>query len=554
MDPGSRTSDVLTRAGLILTATGVLSTATVRYVTDESNDTVLAWGFLLYLGLLLLATPRRQHRRAPLIALLTFTGVYLSDILTATPLERTGLGLYVIAAVLAYRISPVRFRALAVAAFALWTPALRFFGPDPFTGAYPVSVAIASVLALFFLVAVLLAPGASDEEERVRRIGLGLLAVACVDRISERHFVVATANGIAPDDVWALVVILVLPILLVAKLRRPTRDALATGIALGTYVLVGLALILGKGYHVDTVAVTHRATQIVLEGHDPYHGFDSAEALRHFGLDPALGTSLQDGTELRSFNYPALAFLVPAPFVAAGLTDIRFLYLGEIVAFLLVLVRQVRVPWRPLVTAAVVGNAVIVRQNVLAGVDPLWAILTAFAFLFFGRRTWSPILLGLAAAARQPAWFFIPFYLVLAWRSEGRRAALRRTALIAVAGGLPNLPFFLLSPGDFLAGIVAPMVGALEPYGVGLIRFAMDGGLPLFPRGVYGVLAVVAMLLLLGVCWRRWRELPTAPVVFASVILWFAWRSLQNYFSFAGVFAMVGVDEVVIEDAPTVPT
>jgi hypothetical protein len=92
------------------------------------------------------------------------------------------------------------------------------------------------------------------------------------------------------------------------------------------------------------------------------------------------------------------------------------------------------------------------------------------------------------------------------------------------------------------------MVAPLEPYGVGLIRFAMDGVMPLLPRGVYGALSAVVMAGLLWLFWRRWRDLPAGAVVFASVILWFAWRSLQNYFSFAGVLAMVGLDDVVAGD------
>ena len=547
-------SDVLTRAGLILTATGVVSAATSRQALDQSDDLVLAWGFVLYLALILIAVPRRQHRYAPLAGLAAFAVMYLGTDFTAGSIQDLGLALYVAAGALAYLVSPARFRALTVAAFALWTPAIRLFGPDPLAGGYPAWVAAATVAALFFLVAVLLVRDPPDDDERLRQIGLGLVAVACVARITERHLVVSSPGFIAPDDLWSLVVIAVLPILAVTKIRRPTRDALTTGIALGAYVLVAVALLLGKGYHVDTVVVEHRATEIFLSGHDPYTDLDIPEALRSFGLDPALATHLEDGSELHTFNYPALSFLVPAPFIAAGLQDIRFLYLGEIVVFVLVLIRQVRVPWRPLVTAAVVGNAVIARQNVLAGVDPLWAILLTFAFLFIGRRVLSPVLLGLACAVRQPAWFFVPFYAVIIWRRDGRSAALRRLGVAAIAGLLPNLPFLVASPGDFLAGVLAPIIGSLEPYGVGLIRFSIDGVLPLLPRGVYGALSLAVMAGLLWLLWRKWRHIPNGALVFASVGLWFAWRSLQNYFSFVGILAMAGDDSIVaVEPAPEPP-
>ena len=530
----------------------MVSASSVRHAIDEGGDIVFAYGFLLYLLLILAAVPRRPIRYASLLAFGAFAAMYLTA--TADPnVFDPGLSLYVAAAALAYLITPARYRTLTVAAFASWTPALRFFSGDPFVGDYPISNAIAGILALFFLVVLLVVRDDVLNEERIRRIGLGLLAVATFARISERHYVVSSPGVVAPDDLWALVVVAVLPILAIAKIRPSVRDALATGVSLGAYVLVGTVLILGKPYHVDSVAVVHRAADIIVAGHDPYTDLDVVESLRHFGLDPALATHLEDGSDVTTYNYPALSFLVPAPFVALGLRDIRFVYLAEIVALSLLLIREVRVPWRPLVTAAIVGNSIIIRQNVLAGVDPLWAILTVLAFLFIARRWSSPILVGLACATRQPAWFFVPFYVVAVWKREGRREALRRVGIVAIAGVLPNVPFFVASPSAFVGGVLMPTLGPLEPYGVGLIRFAIDGEIPLLARGAYGALSVAVLAGLLIVLWRAWRRLPNGTLVFPSTILWFAWRSLQNYFSFAGVFAMAG-DEAIVAGEPDVVT
>ena len=78
-------SDTITRAGLILTATGVISAATVLHAIDEGGDIVFAWGFLLYLVLILIAIPRRQLRIAPLVTFAAFAAMYL----TATGSVRT---------------------------------------------------------------------------------------------------------------------------------------------------------------------------------------------------------------------------------------------------------------------------------------------------------------------------------------------------------------------------------------------------------------------------------------------------------------------------------
>lgn len=538
----------IVRSGVILTATGVVSAATARYAIDASTgDVVVGFGFLLYLTLIFLAAPRRPVRFASQLAFAAFAAIYLSGAVS-NGVDAFGTVLYVAAGGLAYAVTQRLYRPLAVAAFALWTPAFRLFGPDPLGGFYPVTVALAAVLALFFLVATLVTRAPKEPDEHVRRIGLGLLAVACVALISERHFVVASPGAIAPDDLWALVVIAVLPILAIARLRPQIRDALATGVALGAYVLVGIAFIAGKPYHVDSVTVVHRAAQLLLQGQDPYSVLDIPEALRHFGLAPELVTNLQDGSAVHTLNYPALSFLVLAPFIALGLQDIRPIYLVEILVLVLIVIRRARVPWRPLVAAAVVGNAVIARQNVLAGVDPLWAILTVFAFLFMGRRWLSPICMGLAAAVRQPAWFFVPFFVLTVWKRDGRREAFRRGGIAAAAALLPNLPFIIAAPDDFFAGVLAPILGPLEPYGVGLIRFSLDGLVPFLPRGAYAVLSLVALASLLVLLWRAWRRFPNGALTFPNGVLWFAWRSLQNYFGFAGLFAMLGDEEIITGD------
>jgi hypothetical protein len=541
-------SNALLRAALVLTATGIVSAASVRHAIDEAGtDFPFAIGYAFYLALILIATPRQPPRWAPIVGFVLVAVTYGLAIITLEG-NAIAIALYIAAAYLGYLATPPAFRPLTVAAFALWTPALRFFGPDPTEGRFPPLLALASVLALFSLVSALVDRTARDPDERLRRIGLGLLAVACVATVVERHLVVGS-SGVAPDDLMALVVVGVLPLLAVTRLRPVTRDALATGLALAVFVLTAVALLSGKGYHVDSVTVPHRAAELLLAGQNPYRTFDLPEALAEFGLDPQLVTHYEDGSVLRSLNYPAMNFLIVAPFVAVGLTDIRWIYVGEIVLMVLVLLRHVRIPWRPLVAAGAVGNTIIVRQNILAGVDPTWALLVMLAWIFVESRLLSPIAVGLAVASRQPAWFIAPFYVIAIWKRSGRGEAMRRSAIIVMAALLPNLPFIVDAPQEFFDGISAPMLGALAPYGVGFVRLGIDGPLPLLPRAVYGGLSAISFVVLAAVLWRQWRRIPIGAVVFPFVPLYFAWRSLQNYFGSVPLLAMAADDEILVSTA-----
>jgi hypothetical protein len=541
-------SSTLLRAALALTATGIVSAASIRHVLEEGGtDFAFAIAYAFYLSLILIATPRHPPRWSPVLAFGFAAITYAVAIVTLNG-NAFAVGLYLLAALLGYIATPAVFRPLTVAAFALWTPAIRFFGPEPLAGAFPPMLAFASVLSLINLVVALLDRSARDPDERLRRIGLGLLAVATVATVVERHLVVESIV-IAPDDVMALVVVGVLPLLAVAKLHPSARDALATSLALATFVLAAMALLLGKGYHVDAVTVPHVAAQQLLAGHDPYSTFDLPAALAQFGMDPQLVTHYEDGSVVRSLNYPALNFLLVTPFIALGVTDIRWIYLAEILALVLILLRKVRIPWRPLVSAGVVGNTVIVRQNILAGVDPTWWALLTIAWIFVESRWLSPIAVGLAMASRQPAWFAAPFYVVGIWKRNGRAEAIRRAAIVLVAALVPNLPFMIDNPAAFFDGVGAPMLGALAPSGVGFVRIGLDGPFPLLPRAVFGGLAAISFITMLAVLWRFWRRVPIGALIFPFVPLYLAWRSLQNYFGSIPLLAMAGDDELLVGSA-----
>jgi uncharacterized membrane protein len=234
-------------------------------------------------------------------------------------------------------------------------------------------------------------------------------------------------------------------------------------------------------------------------------------------------------------------------------TDIRWIYLAEILALVLILLRKVRIPWRPLVSAGVVGNTVILRQNILAGVDPTWWALLAIAWIFVESRWLSPIAVGLAVASRQPAWFAAPFYALAVWKRSGRAEALRRTAIIGVVALVPNLPFMIDNPAAFFDGVGAPMTGALPAYGVGLVRLSLDGPFPLLPRAVYGALSAVSFVALAAVLWRFWRSVRIGALIFPFVPLYLAWRSLQNYFAAIPLLAMAGDDELTVGTAAERP-
>ncbi|TMF61889.1 MAG: hypothetical protein E6I20_12665, partial [Chloroflexi bacterium] len=196
----------LVRVSLALVATGIVAAASLRpALSDVGPDVPFAVAFLSFIVLLLIAAAAEPPRWSLALAFALAALTYAVTVL-ANGGAIVGIGAYVVAGLAAYRASPPRSRPLAVAIFALWIPAIRLLGPDPLAGAFPSLLAGASVVALAAGAAAVLDPRAVEADERTRRAGLAILAIAAVGAVVQRHLVVAS-SALAPDDLLAITVV-----------------------------------------------------------------------------------------------------------------------------------------------------------------------------------------------------------------------------------------------------------------------------------------------------------------------------------------------------------
>ena len=317
------------------------------------------------------------------------------------------------------------------------------------------------------------------------------------------------------------------------ELRGAVAVVAAAAVAL--YIVVAASIIGAAPYHSDAVVAAHAAAERLLAGKHPYEGFDLVAELGRFGLPETFATPLEDGTRLRSLQYPALAFVVPAPFVALGLRDLRVLYAAEILLAFALVLWLVPAGWRAVALVCCVGNAAILDQFVGAGADPLWAVLVLAAWAFRHGRS-GAIFLGLALATRQTAWLVAPFAVAWAWQRSGPREAALRAAVAAAVALLIHVPFLVGAPLAVLRGVTDPVLQPLEPWGIGPAKLAASGVGPLLPRAAYLALALAAYLALFAAfAARRLR----GAVSLALLPLWLSWRALLSYFAFAPLFMLI---------------
>jgi uncharacterized membrane protein len=113
---------------------------------------------------------------------------------------------------------------------------------------------------------------------------------------------------------------------------------------------------------------------------------------------------------------------------------------------------------------------------------------------------------------------------------------------------IANLPFIVMDPKAWIAGVSAPVADPMFPRGAGLIFLTLNGLLQLWPPLVYTGLELAAFAVCVAVAWRTRRSSPELGMVLALLPLFFAYRSLFSYFFLLPLFAFASLVRMPLGD------
>jgi len=231
------------------------------------------------------------------------------------------------------------------------------------------------------------------------------------------------------------------------------------------------------------------------------------------------------------FNYPGGAILIGLVAWAVGVRDLVGLFLAAVFVASYLVYRSADRRIRLAVALLLIGDAPLLLDSAVGATDVLYALILVIYWQVRERALAAGLLLGLAMATRQQAWFFAPFLIYLGWRTGGWRDVKLRLLPALLVFALCNLPFILLNPGDWLAGVLGPMRDPLFAEGVGVI--AVPIALlkqQLGPPMLYAGFELVAYGLAFRLFMRRCLTAPGLAMLLPLLPLAFAWRSLHTYF------------------------
>ena len=255
----------------------------------------------------------------------------------------------------------------------------------------------------------------------------------------------------------------------------------------------------------------------------------------------AIQTPSQVPPEIESrVCYPAGSFLLAAPLVFLGISDIRIVYA---IFFLAGLVYAVWIipKTKRLLFIGVAFISLELWNSIFSGgeMGNLYFPFLLIAWLALNRNLWvSVICMGIAITTKQTAWFFLPFYLILLFKTHGTKKLLAGTSVIAAIFVVTNLPFALGDLRLWFASITSPMTDLMFPNGMGLITLVASGVVKLRSSLPFTALEAIAFIAAIVWYFKYCRRYPQTGLILAVFPLFFAWRSIFPYFFYVDLIAL----------------
>ena len=262
----------------------------------------------------------------------------------------------------------------------------------------------------------------------------------------------------------------------------------------------------GAFNYTDSTALTVQAVENLLDGKNPYAHPNILTAFLKYGSsynqttplklgrladvfpyptdeqlaaiwEDAIKDTTQVPEELDTIMcYPAGSFLFLAPFFAIGIKNTIIIYAIIIIAALVYTTLQLPKDKRLIFVLAVIISMDIWNCIFNSSISNMVFPFLLIAWITLDKKKpVSPIAMGIAAAAKQTAWFFIPFYLILDWKTNGLKSALKSTGIIGLVFFAVNGYFIFQDPQLWFDSVIYPMTEPAFPEGVGIITWITSG-------------------------------------------------------------------------------
>jgi len=306
------------------------------------------------------------------------------------------------------------------------------------------------------------------------------------------------------------------------------------------------------GGRTDGYVLQYHGAKRLLDGVNPY-GADYAEEIMrlvpaYFRTPKSVDTTPEtviNGTQIvTNLDYPPMSAIWYIPAQVFGVSGtVQDMVAVLVIAVILFLVADPA--FRPFVSVFLLldWNLILFPASFVPDIG--WVLLTVGAFVTFHRPTYSATMFALAASYRPQPIIIAPYFAIMAYHAHGIEYFKRWIPVGLGVTALLNVPFLLWTgPERYLRLITLPVRTSLPVEGVCpsmLVEPLVEAGFgtavayqPVFTIAVLG-----AWILTLWLSIRYYDRLGAGMFAFPGLVLWFHWRSMQNYLIWFPLFVLL---------------
>ena len=390
----------------------------------------------------------------------------------------------------------------------------------------------------------------NDLTETLTRIALFFIGIALLNTAFTNWYRFPIAS-----DTFSLVIVLLtyvlgLTLIVLALLPwvRAAKLAVLCPLAAMGLVALNYAIFLRwvPQYGTDAIAFVHYSALLITGGENPYvHSM--APSLALFSMPSWFVTPLETGAIYDRSPYPALSFLIYVPAVSVGVSDIRPFSLGFHLMAIFVLFRGVEGPMRALGPVPLVWTQEMLDFTPGGITDILWLVPALLMAVSLRKPLIAGFWFGLACSIKQTPLILGPFLLIWYFKtgpSSPMLQRMRNPALFTLVSSLVfigfNLPFLVSNAGAWVSAMAGPFAAPQVSFGSGLSGLAQFGHVAL-PRAYFTIVPIALFTIFLGLLYFRFDRFRYAFWMFPALILFFAYRSPQNFYVFFYPLAFFGL-------------
>jgi uncharacterized membrane protein len=329
-------------------------------------------------------------------------------------------------------------------------------------------------------------------------------------------------------------------------------------IAVLAWIILGFYF--GSTTHVfgtDAMLFSQYSLDLLITGQNPYNS-SMAPAFERYPVKENFVTYRIDGTIVNSLSYPAGAILAFLPQHLFDIQNLNYTTLGFFALILVFLTRDVSGALRFASIAILLST----QEFLFFSSGGVFDIIY-IGFLLVGMKFWAneayraaALLVGLGFTIKQVPWIIGPFLAIWLYRTADSKTDffhyVRGTLGYGFVGFLiPNLPFILWNPIEWIRGVFTPIAGGapLTMQGIGLVSLS-SMSIYYLPREYYLLLDFITLTALLLLYAYYFERLKWAAWVLPSIVYFVHFRSLINYFIY---FPILGYYAVILRYRITVP-